>query len=893
MRKHRFTGIWMAWLAIVGLALVGFLNPAFADTNVTGHAIGVYSNVSQNGDTLMFWAGAYTTDKGLAFCVQPSKGSPIGAPLGDPQELTSFVNDQGDALTTAQLNQLAYVAWKASLNPNASDQDAIIYKLVMMTIIGYTSVQLSTVSALHDLSLDDPKSDAVKIANDYGVLDAAKALLAEARAKANNWDGTGQFALTKPLPSKPGDTLAGTAKLPGLGTGFPVEFRVTGPDGKTDVVTSNTSNDIATFKYKTTAFGTYRVEARLGQPAPPRFPLIAAAGNKTQSLLLLTAEPRTWAGRTTVFDVARPNPTITTSISQQIMLPGQKISDKVVLGGLVNDAVTTYEVSSALYEAPASSDGNCPSPNDAAWKNASLIAKTAAKAVPASAINAGSATLTLGAWTVPADKADACVSYGESVTMLVDGRPMVTANHSPGDVAQTGVILPSPAIATQVSSQMALPGDTISDTVALSGLTSGHGASYTVTGGLYGTPPVDGACPTPDAAAWKTAKAVATIADTAVPATAIRADGTASLTLGKWRVPADQTAVCVSYGETVTMTVAGKVMATAEHPAGATTQTSLYWPAPSIATQISGQIAMPGETIHDTVHLAGLANNPAVTYEVSGGLYQVPPLDDWTCPGPEAKAWQLADTVLAIDPVDVTPTADTGQQNGERDIVLGEWTVPDTMDATCVSYGETVVMRMPGHADIRVDHPAGAPDQTGRVLPKATISTQISLTAVKADDTLSDTVTLTALNPTEQFGYSLTGELVGAPALADLACPGEGDEAWSKGDVLTTFSATIAPEQMNDGQAVLPGLGEWQVPSGNSPLCVTYKETLTMTVPGRDPVVIEHQAGLPAQTARFLPFEAQTGGTAGLSGGAMALVLSGLGGLTAGAWLVRRFIWHS
>jgi len=336
------------------------------------------------------------------------------------------------------------------------------------------------------------------------------------------------------------------------------------------------------------------------------------------------------------------------------------------------------------------------------------------------------------------------------------------------------------------------------------------------------------------------------------------------------------------------MLVNAKATATVDHPAGNVAQTGVVFPPPTITTTVSSQIALPGETIHDTAHLAGLVDNPAVTYEVSGGLYQVAPLEDWTCPGPDADTWASADIVLTVDPQKVT--GDTG---GRRDIELGEWTVPDTMDAICVSYGETVTMTVTGHADTRVDHPAGAPDQTGIVLPKATIATQINLTSAKAGDTLSDTVTLTALNPTERFGYSFTGQLLGVPARQDLTCPDEGDDAWKDGDVLTTFDATITPEQMDAGQATLANVGTWTVPDGGSPLCVTYTETATMTMPGHDPVVIDHQAGQLTQTARYLPFDAQTGGTAGASGWAAIPVLGGLGGLAGGTWLARRLIWHS
>jgi len=611
-------GLAVALLASAGLALLAGAPPAHANTIVTGHAVGANFNVSHNGGTLNFWAGAYQTDKGLAFCLQPTKVTSVGQPVGDPVEMTSFTNDQGVAVTTTQLNQLAYLTWKVAANPNPSATDAVVYKLVSTTLLGYNSVAIIGTNVGHDLSLDDPGSDAYNIAAAAGALDAAQALLAETRAKANNWDGTGTFAVTS-TPAKPGDVLAATVRLPGLGSGFPVVFSVTKPDGQTDAIQVATSGDVADLSYPTASFGHYQVSAQLGEPAAPRYPLIAVAMGQSQSMLMIGASPRTWASEAAVFDLTRPTPTIATTVSSAYTLPGETISDTVKLAQLVVDDATGYQV----------------------------------------------------------------------------------------------------------------------------------------TGGLFSVPPLAGdTCPAADDPVWADADAVLTIDPTPVPPDSIGDDGTATLKLGDWQVPADQPPICLSYGETLTMTVDGA---------------------------------------------------PAAT----------------------------------------------------------------------------------------VDHPAGDAGQTTLVLPVPTIATQISQTELNAGQTVTDTVSVAGLSTVEDVAYSFTGQLVGLPPAADSTCPGAGDDAWLGAETLTTFDGQIATTAESSPQIDLPGQGAWQVPGMADALCVSYTETMTMTVPGHEPVVVEHAAGQPEQTALYVPFQAITGGTGTWDLAKLAYAMCGLGGAAAGAWLIRRFVWQA
>jgi len=603
MTKHRLAVV-LAWLTGVGLAVVT-APPAFANTTVTGRAVGAYFNVSHNGGTLNFWAGAYQTDQGLAFCLQPTKASSVGQPVGDPVEMTSFSNDQGVVLTTAQINQLAYLTWKVSLNTNPSTSDAIMYKLVSTTLLGYTAVPIVGTTEPHDLSLDDPGSDAINIASTAGVLDAALALLATARTKANNWDGTGALTLTA-IPSKPGGALTATVRLPGLGSGFPVVFTITKPDGKTETIKVTTSDDVANLSYTPSSFGHYQVRAELGEPVAPRYPLIADALGQSQSMLMITAKPKSWASDTG-FDLLRPPPVIATSVSTQYALPGETISDTVNLAKLVVDDATSYQVTGGLFILPAFPDNTCPAAGYLPWNTAEAVLQIEATPVPPDSIGKdGTAEMTVGTWQVPMDAAAVCLSYGETLTMSVKGSPDITVEHPVGDITQTALVVRPPTVATQISLTALSAGDTVSDTITISGLSPVEGVTYTVAGKLIGLPATaDMSCPGTGAEAWHDAEILATFDGEVVR------DGTTSDQLemtgqGSWQVAARANAMCVTYTETVTMTAPGHDPVVVEHAPGQPTQSALYQPFQAITGGV-GTIDLGGKLAYALCGLGGVA----------------------------------------------------------------------------------------------------------------------------------------------------------------------------------------------------------------------------------------------------------------------------------------------
>lgn len=428
-----------------GLMLLVAPGLAQADAKVVSRGAGFAHTLG----SLSWWAGGYKTDKGLGFCLQPTRLLPKGTALNDPAPLTRFTNDQGVALTTAQLNQLAYLMWKASANA-ISNKTAVAYKLVSMTLAGYNHVRISNgkgglSSTYYNFSLDDPNSTGSKIAAAHSVLDLARQLLAEARAKANNWDGTGKLALGE-APQAPGDNLAATVTLPGLGNGFPVVFSVSDPFGAVTQVTSPTVDGVAHLELAVELYGNYQVSAALGQPAAPRYPMVALTKTNTQSLMIVAAAPRNWAAQTDL-DLLPPAPVIETTISSDQIMPGAKISDRVFLSQLVASEQVTYTVTGGLYWLPIGDGMSCPESAAPEWANAEQFAAISETTLGASDVTKdGTATIEVGTYQVPIEQVPVCLSYAETVTVLVDDQPIWVVEHPAGDPAQTGqVVIPPPA----------------------------------------------------------------------------------------------------------------------------------------------------------------------------------------------------------------------------------------------------------------------------------------------------------------------------------------------------------------------------------------------------------------------------------------------------------------
>jgi len=592
--RRIITGLFVS-LASAGLLLGASITPAAADTWIVGLGLGGTYNIgaAHGGQTVNWWAGGYSTTKGIGFCLQPHRDWSGSSALSEPKQLTSFTNDQGKALTKAQLNQLAYLMWRAT-TAVTSNKTAVMYRMVMLTIAGYDHVQVNRggsklSTTYYNFSLDDPKSDATRIVNSFGVLSQAVALLAETRAKANNWDGTATASISD-APAHLGDDLVATVKLPGLGTGTEVVFKVTSPGGDSQSVTVATIDDVAELAYAMTAFGHYEVTAALASPVAPRYPMIATSSSY-QSLLMVSGKARTWASAIMTRDFDMPQPAIGTQISSSLILPGETISDAVELTGLIDDDSVVYVVDGGLFGLPVGDDGQCPGADSPDWATTEQL--LAIEGVPVDDItDDGTASLQLGQWTVPATAGGLCVSYGESVTMTVDGEVAAVVDHPAGDPGQTGLVLGLPTIDTQISGAEFGAGETVSDTATVGGIDGAH-ASYQIDGRLVAVPvPASGLCPGIGDAAWADGQTLATISET-IELGWDDADWSAP-GLGAWTVPSSPVGLCVTYAETVTMQVDGHSPVVVDHPAGHPQQTAKTVPVvPTILFDTGGSVVGP------------------------------------------------------------------------------------------------------------------------------------------------------------------------------------------------------------------------------------------------------------------------------------------------------------
>ena len=487
-RARKLAGPLALALACAGL-MGGGLQPAqAAGVSVSGTGNGNWLMVAQWYDHMpasemdSHWYGYYNTSEGPGFCLEPSKFSPIDAHNLDPEIIDEFASDQMDGegqpveLTTAQVNQLAWLGWyvKENLqNPDGSidEADAMAIKAAMESILNYTHVYLAldhgvtSAPRAYNLTLNDG-ADTARVAKDHdngsGIVfyDEAVQLWHLAQANANNWDGeTVDWTNNADQVSQPGDELTASVTLPGLNAGFPVTFTVKDGDGaiidEEEVDTDATGSAAFDYFMPDGDFGDFTINYSVAD-VPPRYPTVTGPSGwktddaSTQALMLLTSPARSASG-SDPFEVAdqrdtRDMPSITTQISSQRVLPGETIFDNVYLTGL-NPDTFTYTVSGVLVLVPPASPGICPGPGDSAWQSATTVLTVSPVILkPGDIGDDGTASLKVGQWTAPYDQPDVCVSYGETLTARpIQGGDDIVIEHEVGQASQTAFVLDGPA----------------------------------------------------------------------------------------------------------------------------------------------------------------------------------------------------------------------------------------------------------------------------------------------------------------------------------------------------------------------------------------------------------------------------------------------------------------
>lgn len=391
------------------------------------------------------------------------------------------------------------------------------------------------------------------------------------------------------------------------------------------------------------------------------------------------------------------------------------------------------------------------------------------------------------------------------------------------EVTETALVV-APTISTAVSSQQALAGSTIHDTVTIGNDPRtdvyGQPITYSVSGSLLGpVAPVWGGC---TGVSWAGAATAATIAATPVPS------GSSTIQVGSYSIPATAATGCYTY--VATLHWAGyRASGDVSHDVGVAAETTLVTALPRISTLVSAQIVAPGTTLVDTATVSG--TSPLYDYAVTGGLYG--PIDA----GPKGCSdidWTVAKLIARIP---ATPVAGNGA------VQIGAYTIPAEATVGCMSYGEQLLVmdKTTGATLATIDHPVGQVTQTTLVMAPV-ISTSISSQQAVEGSVLIDTVTLSGLAPIGPDGtpisYTLSGSLLGPIAPTGAGCTGLD---WSTAKAAfhipaTTVAADATTAQV--GQFQVKGLG-----------CYSYVVRLTATGADGSTVEAGHPAGLVAESS--------------------------------------------
>ena len=256
-------------------------------------------------------------------------------------------------------------------------------------------------------------------------------------------------------------------------------------------------------------------------------------------------------------------PTLGTAVSSAVVAPGASIVDHVAVAGLAGQQVT---VEAALY---------------GPFATAAAIVCTGTPAWAGSLSAASDGTYD----TEPVSISEAgYYTYQESIAAsdLVEGVKTTCS-----DTAETTVATGAPQIVTQVSSQEAAPGDTITDTVAVSGIGV---LELPVQVQLFGPYP---------------SRQTIDCAGTPVWTGTFTATGDGEYATDE--VPVDVAGYYV-YHESI---AAGQANSAAQTTCADNAETTFVHATPAVGTIVSNAVVRPGSSITDRIKVTGLGKTPA------------------------------------------------------------------------------------------------------------------------------------------------------------------------------------------------------------------------------------------------------------------------------------------
>jgi hypothetical protein len=256
-------------------------------------------------------------------------------------------------------------------------------------------------------------------------------------------------------------------------------------------------------------------------------------------------------------------PKVVTTVSSQSVTPGAQLTDTVKVSGLNGESAT---VQARLY---------------GPFATRALIRCTGSPVWTGSLTAAGDGNFTTQAFTVTVP---GYYTYHESIAASGFVRAAKTgcANN-----AETTIVTGKPLVKTQISSQQATPGATITDKVVVTGLGA---LEATVTVDLWGPFSTRGGVKCTGTPIWRGT---------------VTAKGDGTYTTAPVKLEA---AGYYTYHESIQDTPA---YAGFSGVCGETTETTIVHASPAVATQVTNEVAKPGAGLTDRVKVAGLGGTAA------------------------------------------------------------------------------------------------------------------------------------------------------------------------------------------------------------------------------------------------------------------------------------------
>ncbi|MFS3130626.1 hypothetical protein ACLM5J_19650 [Nocardioides sp. Bht2] len=705
-------------------------------------------------DGRITWLGNFTNPNGrVFFCIDKNKDSRL--PATAPKITTAGLKNQfGKVIGKAEVAALNYVInkWAAGSTDLESAAIALIIRQVMSDTQGQMPGNLKVGQEVSNLAGGLPAN----------VLSKARAMWSEASDFRGPWTlelkgSTSDMKVGQTRTLKANVWSPSGRRVPGVKIDMTYNSRVTGPSKVTSITGTGTE-----FTVKAVSAGALSVKGEIEGPS----------GNGTLFDPKDNSIQRGWIAEKTndkaklelSGDIGLVNTRVVTATSDKLVEPGVPFHDVVRVTDF--PAGRTAVATARLY-------GPYPAQPTATDCLPAQLAGTVTFSVNAS-----------GTYNTPTVSVTDEGYYTWVVTLAATAESP-QASHACGIVQETTLVshpLIEAEVATEISEQASRAGDTVSDTIIVTGL-AGETVTVPITieWTLYGpVAPVDGACDTVD---WADAAVLESGQIT------VTEDG--SYPTPGVRLPA---AGCFSYGE--------ELLATAEvapfsHPVGHVTQTTLAdRNKPSVETQVSSQNVAVGAELVDTIKVSGMlaGESAEMVWTLYGPLEPV----NGKC---DALDWSTA-RVHDQDTITVTGDGSYVTRSSAPVAVRGCYTYAEVLQET--------------DAIEEVVHEPGKPSQTTLVdKSRPSVRTLVSSQITRTGTRLHDTVWVSGLNSGDRVRVEWT--LYGPAKPVNGKCT---NARWSKAKVFDkgSFTATKNGRYKTRSSKVLKKKG-----------CYTYAERIQET----------------------------------------------------------------